>query len=102
MRQFLLKNLRWYEKGKLGFRFNLEALTESVEEVGEALPWNYMIDNPTLFLRGDRSEYITYEDEGLIETQFTDVEIITISDAGHWLHADNPDEFFEAIKAFIS
>lgn len=101
-RQFLLKNLHWETKEKLGLRLNLEALTENVSEVGEALPMHSKFEKDTLFLRGDRSEYISLQDEGIIKTHFPQAKIETISNAGHWLHAENPTEFFEAVNGFIN
>jgi len=101
-RQFLLKNLYWKEKGKLGLRINLEVLTVHVGEVGEALPAQAKFDKDTLFLRGDKSEYIGPQDEALINVHFTNASIITISNAGHWLHAENPEDFYNAVVNFIN
>ncbi|MDD7884434.1 alpha/beta fold hydrolase [Flavivirga sp. 57AJ16] len=100
-RQFLLKNLYWIEKGTLALRINLEVLKEEVGEVGEALPSYAKFEKDTLFLRGDRSEYIGPEDESVISNHFTKVEITTISNSGHWLHAENPKDFFEAVMQFV-
>ena len=100
-RQFLLKNLYWETKEKLALRLNLEALKTNVNEVGEALPAHSKFEKDTLFLRGDRSEYISLQDEGIIKTHFPKAKIKTISNAGHWLHAENPTEFFEVVNEFI-
>ncbi|GAA3646647.1 alpha/beta fold hydrolase [Flavivirga jejuensis] len=100
-RQFLLKNLYWIEKGKLALRINLEVLKEEVSEIGEALPSYATFKKDTLFLRGDRSEYIGVEDERIISNHFSKVEITTISNSGHWLHAENPKDFFEAVTRFV-
>ena len=100
-RQFLLKNLYWIEKGKLALRINLEVLKEEVSEIGEALPTHAKFEKDTLFLRGDRSEYIGVEDERIISNHFTKVKIATISNSGHWLHAENPKDFFEAVVQFV-
>ena len=100
-RLFLLKNLYWIEKGKLALRVNLEVLKENVSEVGEALPIHAKFDKKTLFLRGDKSEYIGTEDEAIIKRHFTDVEIKTITNAGHWLHAENPTGFFNEVISFV-
>jgi len=100
-RQFLLKNLYWVEKGKLGLRINLEVLKNEVAEIGESLPAYSRFDKDTLFLRGDRSEYIDVGDETIIANHFSKSKIITISNAGHWLHAENPKDFFEAVMNFI-
>lgn len=99
--QFLLKNVYWKEKGKLGFRFNLQALTENNSEVGEALPNFTNFDGPTLFLRGDRSDYITESDEAQIKTHFENAIIRTVKNAGHWLHADNPVQFAAEVVSFL-
>jgi len=100
-RMFLLKNLYWVEKGKLGLRINLEVLKNEVGEVGESLPSYARFEKDTLFLRGDRSEYIGVGDEAIIKNHFQKAEIVAISNAGHWLHAENPKDFYEAVVNFI-
>ncbi len=100
-RQFLLKNLYWKEKGLLAFRFNLEVLTNEYEAVGEAIGPGESFPGSTLFLRGDRSEYIAPADEDEIRKHFPFASVITISNAGHWLHAENPEEFFSRSMEFL-
>ncbi|MBQ0767866.1 MAG: alpha/beta fold hydrolase, partial [Bizionia sp.] len=101
-RQFLLKNLYWKEKGKLALRMNLDVLTEQVGEVGEPLPVHAKFEKDTLFLRGDKSEYIAAQDEALITSHFVNASIVTIPNAGHWLHAENPEAFYNAVIQFIN
>lgn len=101
-RMFLLKNLYWIEKGKLALRINLDVLTENVSEVGEALPLHAKFDGDTLFLRGDKSEYIGNQDETLIKNHFPEAKITTIANAGHWLHAENPKDFYQAVTNFVN
>ena len=100
-RMFLLKNLYWIEKGQLGLRINLPILKENVSEVGEALPVHAIFEKDTLFLRGDKSEYIDESDESIIQRHFPNSEIATIANAGHWLHAENPKSFYETVIGFI-
>ena len=100
-RQFLLKNLYWVEKGKLGLRMNFEVLKTNVEEIGEALPISNTFSGDTLFLRGDKSEYIALNDTSLIKMQFPNSSIETIAKAGHWLHAENPDDFYDSVMRFL-
>jgi esterase len=101
-RLFLLKNLYWIQKGTLSLRINLQVLKDNVEEVGEALPISHSFSGDTLFLRGDKSEYIALSDEPLIKMQFPNSEIVTIENAGHWLHAENPTAFYEEVIKFIA
>ncbi|MBT8260697.1 MAG: alpha/beta fold hydrolase [Bacteroidia bacterium] len=100
-RQFLLKNVYWVEPGKLALRLNLIALIDNIDEVGEALPAHLKYEGETMFLKGDRSEYITTEDEIEIKRQFPNVVFETLENAGHWLHAENPESFFNSVINFI-
>ena len=100
-RQFLLKNLYWKERGQLALRMNLEVLKKNVSEVGEPLPSHLKFEKDTLFLRGDRSEYIALSDEEVILRHFPKAKVVTIKNAGHWLHAENPTDFFEETMDFI-
>jgi pimeloyl-ACP methyl ester carboxylesterase len=59
-------------------------------------------DKDTLFLRGDRSEYIAISDEDIIKRHFPKAKIVIIKNAGHWLHAENPKDFFDAVMQFIT
>ncbi|MFS4466999.1 alpha/beta fold hydrolase [Maribacter sp. 2210JD10-5] len=102
VRQFLLKNLYWNEEKKLAFRFNLEVLSEKLEEVGENINSTDSFDGPTLFLRGDRSEYVSDADTTVIKRHFPLATIATISNAGHWLHAENPTEFLQKSLMFLN
>lgn len=101
-RMFLLKNLYWIEKGQLALRINLDILKDNVSEVGEALPMHSKFEKSTLFLRGDKSEYVMPSDEGLIKQHFPLTIIETINNAGHWLHAENPADFYEAVINFVT
>ncbi|TYQ00286.1 pimeloyl-ACP methyl ester carboxylesterase [Tenacibaculum adriaticum] len=101
IRQFLLKNTYWKEKGKMDFRFNLKSLTENNNEVGVALPSFTIFEGETLFLRGANSGYISVDDEPLINAHFPNSKIKTITNAGHWLHAENPKDFYKEVLHFL-
>ena len=100
-RQFLLKNLYWKEKDQLALRVNMKVLTENIAEVGEALPSEAKFLKDTLFLRGEKSNYILPQDESLITHHFPKAKLVTISNAGHWLHAENPDDFNSRVEEFL-
>ena len=101
VRQFLLKNVYWKQKGVLDFRFNLESLTENNPEVGEPLPPFTIFEKETLFLKGERSDYITDNEAATIEAHFPKSKIVEIKKAGHWLHAENPKQFYKEVITFL-
>jgi pimeloyl-ACP methyl ester carboxylesterase len=100
-RQFLMKSLYWETPGQLAFRFNLKVFTAKIEEVGKALDEDQKFDKPTLFIRGGNSQYILDEDFDSIKNHFPKAEIKTIPNVGHWLHAENPQAFFEIVSEFL-
>jgi len=100
-RQFLLKNLYWIEKGKLALRINLPVLIKEYNIVGDALADDATFEKETLFVKGEKSGYILPMDEILIHKHFPKAKIETISKAGHWLHADNPSQFYDKIMEFL-
>lgn len=101
IRQFLLKNLYWKTKENLSFKFNLPVLSNEIQNVGEALIEDVVFVEPTLFIDGENSNYILPEDHELIEGHFPDVEIVEIENAGHWVHAENPQSFFDEVSRFL-
>ncbi|MDB4297464.1 alpha/beta fold hydrolase [Flavobacteriaceae bacterium] len=101
VRQFLLKNVYRKTKTEMAFRFNLESLTDNNPEIGEALPSFTSFDGEVLFLRGANSNYVIDNDVSLIEAHFEKAIIQTVSNAGHWLHAENPVEFYNKLIDFL-
>ncbi|UMB53512.1 alpha/beta fold hydrolase [Lutibacter sp. A64] len=100
--QFLLKNVYRKTKEQLAYRFNLESLTENNNEVGAALPSFTEFNGETLFLKGEKSDYITKNEEGLIAAHFPNSKIVTVKNAGHWLHAENPTQFYSEVVTFLN
>ncbi len=100
-RLFLLKNLYWKSKGELALRMNLEVLKDKIDEVGAALPPGLRFDKTTLFIKGEKSDYILDEDIHLIQLHFPKASITSISGAGHWVHAEKMEEFYAEVIRFI-
>ena len=100
-RQFLLKNLYWKKDKTLALRMNLEVLSSNPEAIGEALEPDEIYNGEVLFLRGSKSNYIQDDDFELVKKHFPHSTIQTISDAGHWLHAENPKDFYQNVVKFL-
>ena len=99
-RQFLLKSLG---RGSDGFQWkiNLAVITEKINEVGQALPDGKSYSGPTLFLAGSNSSYIQQSDLDDIDRFFPNNTVEFIADAGHWLHAEQPDAVVDEIRRFL-
>ena len=101
VRQFLLKNLIRDENNRFKWKFNLESLYKHYDEINVELKSEHPFTRPTLFIKGERSEYIKTNDESLIHDLFPHAEIITIMNAGHWVHADQPIRLKEVVLDFL-
>lgn len=100
-RQFLLKSLYWKEKDRLDWKFNLNAIANNIGEVGKEISSATQFTKPTLFIRGEKSKYILDSDFEGIKALFPNAEILTAPDAGHWVHADNPQWIAESVRTFL-
>ena len=86
----------------LEWKFNLKAIAENSNKIKNTFNLGKkQISAPALFIRGEKSNYILDSDISEIKKIFSNSEFITIAGAGHWVHADNPKEFAEAVKIFL-
>lgn len=99
--QFLAKNIYWTDERKLTWRFNLKTLAEKYNDfVANAIKFG-VFEGETLFLAGAKSHYILPQDLLLLKQQFPNFNLTTIANAGHWVQAENPKDFNEAVKKFL-
>ena len=98
---FLAKSLYWDENKNLKWRFNLKTLTEKYEEFVSNAIASGSFGGETLFIKGEKSNYILPEDDFLIKQQFPNSSLVEIKNAGHWTQAENPKDFFEAVLNFF-
>jgi esterase len=91
IRQFLLKNLyRDSSTSKFKWRLNLEAIYKNFSKILAKPSGDCVFKNKALFLRGENSDYVTEKHYKLIKKLFSNSVIQTITEAGHWLHAEKP------------
>jgi pimeloyl-ACP methyl ester carboxylesterase len=101
VKQFLLKNLYWKSEHQLAFRFNLASLANHIDQFGKGVLFHQPINISTLFIKGSTSNYILPTDFENIKTNFSNVHIEIIENAGHWVHAENPADFNQSVLNFL-
>jgi pimeloyl-ACP methyl ester carboxylesterase len=84
----------------MAWRFNLKVMTQKYDEILAEVPQKTS-DVKTMIMRGEKSNYISDADAEDMKTRFPNSVLVTIKDAGHWIHAEKPKEFFESVLAFI-
>lgn len=101
VRQFLLKNLFRNDQNQFDWRLNLPVIEQELDGIGGSLFSEEPITEPTLFIRGARSNYIRETDYPRIQQLFPNSTIETIADAGHWVQAEKPAEFVKVLMQFL-
>jgi esterase len=102
LRQFLLKSLEREESGAFHWRINLDAIRDNYNEMLKGFDPAGTFTKPTLFIRGADSDYIKDSDLLAIREIFPHARFATISGAGHWVHAEAPQEFARVVTEFLT
>lgn len=100
IRQFLLMNLV-VDGNRLHWRFNLSGLNAAYEDLMADITLPTVQTLPTLFVKGEQSDYIDADDISMIQTHYTDSQIKTVEQAGHWVHAETPKAFISLVSSFL-
>ena len=102
MRAFLLQNLS-VSDGVARWKPNLKVLDETMADITGWPPQasDAQFEGPTLFVKGGDSTYVLESHEPMIRNLFPSVEFRSVPEAGHWLHAERPKPFFEAVDRFL-
>lgn len=100
LRGFLLQNLTRHE-GRWSWRINLPVIHASIQHIMGFPCRGGSYTGPSLFVAGELSEFITATEQQQLHQLFPAAQIKTVENAGHWVHAEQPGPFMEAIWSFL-
>jgi pimeloyl-ACP methyl ester carboxylesterase len=102
LRAFLLQNLVRDSAG-WRWRVNWTVIQRDMEWLTgfSDLPQDWILELPSLFIRGQKSDYIGEAEIETIKYHFNNCMIETIEAAGHWLHAEKPEPFNRLVLDFL-
>ena len=103
-RLFLLQNLAG-TSGQYYWRINLAVLHQYMDHMigfPMALVENSQFLNEVLVIVGEESDYVKAADHSIVLKLFEKARFASISGAGHWLHADQPDAVIDSVSSFLS
>jgi pimeloyl-ACP methyl ester carboxylesterase len=107
IRSFLMKNVSRSREGNYHWKLNAAVIAKELSSIFEGIdlskypPGKGITGFPVLFIRGEKSDYITDDCIPDIEQIFPMAEIATIPQAGHWLHTEQPDLLVKTIRYFL-
>jgi pimeloyl-ACP methyl ester carboxylesterase len=102
LRNFLLKNLKRKAEG-FEWSINLNALENNLEHLllGVEVDKTSASLANVLFIRGESSNYIPAFQVSRLKEFFPKSQVVSIPNAGHWVHAEQPEMFLSAVKRFL-
>jgi len=102
LRGFLLQNLH-KENDSWRWKVNWAAIDRQMQDITgfPGYESNWLINTPSLFIRGENSNYVGDAEIAAIEAHFGQASIETLKNAGHWLHAEQPRLFLQKVLQFL-
>ncbi len=106
VRSFLLKNIARNEDKSLYWKLNITSISENLDQImdgfSDPIPDTHYPENKEVFLiRGGDSPYVQEEDMQHVRSYFPSAQFTSIPNAGHWLHAEQPEYFIKTVKYFL-
>lgn len=101
VRQFLLKNLTRTKEGQYKWKMNLPVIHKNYQEILNAITSENSFEGPTHFIKGENSKYLNLDKVDDIKKLFTTATFEEIKMAGHWVHAEAPEETLRILRTFF-
>ena len=106
VRNLIMKNLQRNSDSSFSWKINVNSLIRNIGNITGAykkdeFQYGHISGFPVVFLKGENSGYITTEGFNDILRIFPGAELKIIRNAGHWLHADNPEAVTESFLGLL-
>jgi esterase len=105
VRGFLLQNLRRDQSPdgpRWRWQLNLDLLGDRLAEIGD---WPDLqtppYEGPVLWVAGANSRYILPEHADPMRRLFPRVRQVSVKNAGHWVHSEQPEVFLAILRRFL-
>ncbi len=101
IRQFLMKNIERTNENSYQFKINLDAIEKNYISLLEQNSENKIITVPILFIKGENSDYIEVHEMMAVKNNYPESNLEVIADAGHWVHAQNAEDFYRVTEKYL-
>ena len=102
---FLLTSAQTGDDGSLQWRFNLEGLQSAYKKIlgaiSPAVRGTEVFSRPMLVLRGELSDYVSDDHGAQFSSLFSQIDVVTVSGAGHWLHQEEAEVVQKVVRQFF-
>ncbi len=101
IRDFLLTNLQRNSSGEFQWRMNLPVIAKDYTLLKGWQTTSRQFSGDTLFVKGERSSYLLPEYKEQTLAQFPNASVKVVSNAGHWVHNEKPEQFIKIVQKFL-
>jgi esterase len=101
VRLFLAKNIDRLDSGGFAVKSNIPAIKSAYEHIGGEFKMDTVYNGKTLFIYGEKSNYLLDKDRPLINQHFPNNQYSMVKNASHWVHAENPSDFLNQLDQFL-
>lgn len=102
VRQFILKNLSIdKDTQEYEWKMNLPVIHKAYRHILGEGDLEHSFGGETLFIRGEKSDYILPNEFENYQKLFPNSDLATINNAGHWVHAEQPEQFLQVLTKFL-
>ena len=98
---FLSKNLKRSLDGSFEYKSNIKVLRKTYSNVTSSIYFHKNYRKEVLFIKGENSDYINSENLKITSKIFPYYKLNEIKNAGHWVHHENPDDFFSICIKYL-
>lgn len=101
IREFLLTNLQRDSSGEFQWRMNLPVIAKDYALLKGWEKTSRQFSGDTLFVKGELSSYLLPEYKEQTLAQFPKASVKVVSNAGHWVHNEKPEQFINIVHKFL-
>ncbi len=102
VRQFILKNVDRNQNGIFEWKLNLQSIHSNYMHIASAISFEKPLQAEIAFVRGAASSYIKDSDQMAMRETFPNASFFTVENAGHWIHADQPEQLMKIICSYFA
>lgn len=107
VRSFLLKNIGRNSDKKLGWKLNIQAISDNLDKIMDGVSefdaaGEFPEEKAVVVIRGTKSPYVQDADIQQVRKYFPSAQLADIPDAGHWLHAEQPELLVKTLTYFLT
>jgi esterase len=102
--QYLYSNLEEKEDGRIDWRFSQAGIIASVTQGRAKDVWSELrsLSVETLIIRGEKSTELSRDEYRRMLAANPRIQGREVANAGHWIHADQPQEFVRILLDFVN